>query len=255
MILSLGQARALAHAAMTGVGHSEREAEVIADHLIDCELRGLAFGGLSRAVSVVERIQATAAARQPIGVERETPVSAAIDGGDQVGYLVAQQATELAIAKARTSGVAVIGARNTWYTGMFSYYLEQVTAAGFLGMAAGSGAHIVAPHGGSQARFGTNPIAFGFPTSGSPVIWDIGTSSVMLGEVLQRHREGGPWMPGTPSMPTAVPPRTRWPPSSEALSPCGAATRDPGSPWSCNCWAWPVERRPRPTAYPTAGSC
>ncbi|MFB9462791.1 Ldh family oxidoreductase [Streptomyces cinereospinus] len=192
MILSLGQARALAHAAMTGVGHSEREAEVIADHLIDCELRGLAFGGLSRAVSVVERIQATAAARQPIGVERETPVSAAIDGGDQVGYLVAQQATELAIAKARTSGVAVIGARNTWYTGMFSYYLEQVTAAGFLGMAAGSGAHIVAPHGGSQARFGTNPIAFGFPTSGSPVIWDIGTSSVMLGEVLQRHREGRP---------------------------------------------------------------
>ena len=196
MILSLDAATALARAAMAGAGHSDEESSVIADHLIDCELRGLSFGGLARAVSIVERIRATPTARGPVRVERESAVSAAIDGGDQVGYLVAQQATELAIAKARASGLALVGARNTWYTGMFSYYLEQVTDAGLAGLAAGSGAHIVAPHGGTEARFGTNPLAFGFPTTGAPVIWDIGTSTVMLGEVLLRRREGRPLDPG-----------------------------------------------------------
>ncbi|MFB6549327.1 Ldh family oxidoreductase [Streptomyces sp. NPDC056405] len=205
MILSLGRATTLARQAMVGVGHSDEEAAVIADHLIDCELRGLGFGGLSRAVSVIERIQATPTTRQEPRIERESAVSAAIDGGDQVGYLVAQRATDLAIAKARSGGLAVVGARNTWYTGMFSYYLEQVTEAGFIGMAAGSGAHIVAPHGGTEARFGTNPLAFGFPTTGTPVIWDIGTSSVMLGEVLLRHREGRPLDAGTAFGPDGQP--------------------------------------------------
>lgn len=54
---------------------------------------------------------------------------------------------------------------------MFSYYMELVTKSGLVGMAAGSGPSIVAPFGGTQARFCTNPIAFGFPSDGIPVIW------------------------------------------------------------------------------------
>jgi LDH2 family malate/lactate/ureidoglycolate dehydrogenase len=103
---------------------------------------------------------------------------------------VAQVATDLAIAKAKAAGVAIVGAHNTWYTGMFTYYLEQVAGAGFVGIAAGSGAHIVAPHGSSEARFATNPIAAGFPTEGQPIIWDIGTSQTMLAEVLFADRQG-----------------------------------------------------------------
>lgn len=196
MFLSIQQARELAEAGMRGCGHSAEEARVIADHLIDCELRGLSYGGLPRALSIIERIAASPTPPRPIRIERESAVSAAIDGGDQVGYLVAQRATDLAIAKARDSGVAVVGARQTWYTGMFSYYLEQVTGAGFAGMIAGSGGHIVAPHGGTEKRFGTNPIAFGFPTPTAPMIWDIGTSSVMLAEVLLKLRLGEQLAPG-----------------------------------------------------------
>lgn len=117
-------------------------------------------------------------------------MSASLDGGDQVGYLVGQRATELAVTKATEAGMAVVGAKETWYTGMFSYYLEQVTAAGLAGMVAGSGAQLVAPHGGTEGRFATNPIAFGFPSTDVPVIWDIGTSSIMLGEVVSAARSG-----------------------------------------------------------------
>jgi LDH2 family malate/lactate/ureidoglycolate dehydrogenase len=195
-ILTLSDARALVVAAMTGNGHTPDQADVIADHLLDCELRGLPFGGLARALSIVERVKAVSVAPQPIQVVAETPVSATIDGGDQVGYLVGMRALELAMTKARASGTAVVGARNTWYTGMFSYYLEKATTAGLAGMIAGSGPAVVAPHGGTEPRFSTNPIAFGFPADPAPIIWDIGTSAVMHGEVLLKARLGEKLEPG-----------------------------------------------------------
>ena len=153
-------------------------------------MRCLSFGGLPRALSIVERIRQTATPPRAIEIVRETPVSATLHGGDQVGYLVAHRATEIGIDKAKRSGIALVGAYESWYTGMFSYYLERITRAGFVGMIAGSAPPRVAPHGGTEGRFGTNPIAFGFPTTGSPVIWDIGTASVMSGEVMLARRLG-----------------------------------------------------------------
>jgi len=196
MILSIQQARALAEACMRAGGHGAEEAAIIADHLIDCELRGLSFGGLPRALSVIDHLRETAIPRRPITLLKETPVSATLDGGNNVGYLVGRRATEIAIAKARQTGLAVVGASKTWYTGMFSYYLERVAEAGFAGLAAGSGGPRVAPHGGTEGRFSTNPIAFGFPSAGTPVIWDIGTAGVMLGEVVLKQRLGEKLAPG-----------------------------------------------------------
>ncbi|MGD9988189.1 Ldh family oxidoreductase [Pseudonocardia sp.] len=189
--LALDDARRVLTDALGGSGYTSAEATVIADHLLDCELRGLSYAGLARAVSIIERLRATEPPK-PIRVDRETPVSAALDGGDQVGYLVAARAIEIGLEKARAQGMAVVGARRTWYTGMFSYYLERVVDAGFVGMIAGSGPAIVAPHGGTEARFSTNPIAFGFPTAGGPVIWDIGTSSITHAEVTLAGRLGEP---------------------------------------------------------------
>ena len=192
MILSIADARALVESCMMALDHSEEEARIIADHLIDCELRGLSFGGLPRALSIAERIRRTTTPRRPLQTLRESPVSASLDGGDQVGYLVARRATTMAIEKAGRTGLAVVGATNTWYTGMFSVYMEMATRAGFVAMAAGSSAPTVAPHGGTEGRFGTNPIAFGFPSTPDPVIWDIGTSALMIGEVVLRGRLGEP---------------------------------------------------------------
>ena len=63
-------------------------------------------------------------------VTKETPVSAIIEGGDHIGYLVAHRATVLAIQKAKAQGVAVVGANSTWYTGMYAHYMEMVTEEG-----------------------------------------------------------------------------------------------------------------------------
>lgn len=190
MRLTVGQARALVERVMRTLEHDAEEARLIADHLIDSELRGLGYGGLARAVSIVERMQRTDGPRRPITVLQETPVSTRLAGGDNIGYLVAHRATTIAIDKATAAGIAVVGANETWYTGMLSYFAEMAAAEGLVTMIASNASPWVAPHGGSEGRFGTNPICFGFPADGDPVIWDIGTSAIMHAEIVLAGRRG-----------------------------------------------------------------
>lgn len=190
MRIAIPEARALLEAVMRQPGHTDAEAAVIADHLLDCELRGLRQGGLARAISVRERMARRGVARAPMRVDHETPVSARIDGGDNVGYLVARQAMEVAIRKAAASGIAMVAAHNTWYTGMLSYYAEMAVAQGLVTMMASNATAWVAPHGATEGRFGTNPICFGFPGGAMPVIWDIGTSIIIHADAMLAKRTG-----------------------------------------------------------------
>ena len=199
MRLTVEAARALTVRAMRAVGHAEGDARLISDHLVDCELRGVTYGGLARAISIAERVARTGVSRAPIRVTKETPVSASLDGADHIGYVVAHRATELVIEKASTSGIAIVGAHNTWYTGMLSYYAEMAAARGLVSIIASNASPWVAPHGASEGRFGTNPICVGFPSkarsgadadNAQPVIWDIGTSAIMHAEVALAQRLG-----------------------------------------------------------------
>ncbi|MET0705625.1 MAG: Ldh family oxidoreductase [Tardiphaga sp.] len=189
MKLTVSEARDLAERVMASLGHDAADAAMIADHLIDCELRGLSYGGLARAISISERLARTDN-RRAIRVLHETPVSARLDGGDQLGYLVALRATRTAIDKAEAIGIAVVGASDTWYTGMLSYYAEIAAARGLVSVIASNASPWVAPYGATEGRFGTNPICFGFPSAGEPIIWDIGTSAIIHAEVTLAGRLG-----------------------------------------------------------------
>jgi delta1-piperideine-2-carboxylate reductase len=175
---------------MMALGHDAADAGLIADHLIDCELRGLAYGGLVRAISIAERFERTGDGRRPISVLHQTPVSARLDGGDHIGYVVAHRATTLAIEKAEAAGIAMVGASDTWYTGMLSYYAEMAAARGLVSIIASNASPWVAPHGATEGRLGTNPICFGFPSADEPVIFDIGTSAIIHAEVTLARRLG-----------------------------------------------------------------
>jgi LDH2 family malate/lactate/ureidoglycolate dehydrogenase len=220
MQLTVAEARGLAERVMAALGHEAQDARLIADHLIDCELRGLHYGGLPRALSIAERIGRSGASRDPVRVLHETPLSARLDGGDRLGYLVAHQATELAIRKALSAGIAVVGASNTWYTGMLSYYAEMAAAAGLVSIIASHTAPWVAPHGASEGRFGTNPICFGFPSAESPIIWDIGTSAIIHAQATLARRLGDPLAEGV------------------AFDAAGQPTRDPAAALAGAFAAW-----------------
>lgn len=195
MILSVNQAHTLVKQALMAAGLSLRHASMTADHLIDCELRGLGFLGLARALTVADRLSKTPPPGE-IAVMKETAVSAVIDGGDNVGYAVCMDATDIAIKKALESGIGIVSVSKSWYNGAMSFYLERIAATGLVGMIASSGSKKVAPHGGTQAQFSTNPIGFGFPSTEDPVIVDIGTSAIMMGDVQLKQRLGEKLDPG-----------------------------------------------------------
>ena len=171
MRLTVEQALQLAERAMQSVGYDPADARLIADHLIDCELRGVSYGGLARAISIAERVAKTGVSRQPIRIVKETAVSASLDGGDRIGYVVAYRAMSVAIEKASANGLAIVGASNTWYTGMLSYYAEMAASRKLVSVIASNASPWVAPHGATEGRFGTNPICVGFPSANEPVIW------------------------------------------------------------------------------------
>ena len=190
MRLTIRDAHSLTARVMSALGHDATDAALIADHLIDCELRGIGYGGLARAISIAERIQRVGDHRRPIRMTHETPVSARIDGGDHIGYVVAHYATRVAIQKAEAAGIALVGANDTWYTGMLSYYAEMAAARGLVSMIASNASPWVAPYGATEGLLGTNPICFGFPSAADPVIYDIGTSAIMHAEVALARRLG-----------------------------------------------------------------
>ena len=218
MRMTIAAARDLVFRAMKAAEHSDEEAIIIADHLIDCELRGLHYGGIPRALSIVERICRRLVDRRPISVIRETPISIMLDGGQQVGYLTAYRATLIGIEKAKMHGIAVAGLTNSYYTGMFAYYMEMATRENLVAMAAGSSDWRVAPAGSSEGRFGTNPIAFGFPSLGEPIIFDAGMASVMISEATLTGRLGGELPEGTAYDKYGNPTRNPWAALAGALT-------------------------------------
>ena len=190
MRLAIAEAHQLAARVMVSLGHGAADADLIADHLMDCELRGLSYGGLARAISIAERIECQGHSRGPIQVVFQTPVSARLDGGDHIGYVAAHRATTIAIEKATAAGIAVVGVNDTWYTGMLSYYAEMAASRGLVSIIASNASPWVAPYGATEGRIGTNPICFGFPSAGDPIIFDMGTSAIMHAEVTLARRLG-----------------------------------------------------------------
>ena len=190
MRISIPEATDILTRAMRKLGHAEADLHPIVDHLMDCELRGLAYGGMARAVAITERIGRLGMPKEPITVTNETPVSAKVHGADHIGYIVGQRATDIAIEKASAMGLAAIALDNTYYTGMLSYDAEQLAAHDMVSMLASNAGPWVAPFGAVEGRFGTNPICFGFPGDPHPIIWDIGTSTIMHAEVMLARRLG-----------------------------------------------------------------
>lgn len=190
MKIDIAEARNLMEQALRKTNFSDADAKIIADHLLDCELRGISMGGISRALTIFEMFGDQAVERDPISIIKETPYSASFEAGDNIGYLLGHRATSTAISKATETGIGIVTGHCAIFSGMLSYYAEMVTRQGYVCITTSSAGPMVAPEGGTEARFGTNPVAFGFPSKGDPVIWDIGTSKIMMADAVLARRLG-----------------------------------------------------------------
>ena len=183
--LTVSDAYDLGVDALVRIGYTPEEAGVIASHLIDASMWGYEFAGLPRILVIAERPELRRP-RVPVSIVRESPVSALIDGGNNVGYISLNHAVDVVIEKVRSTGVAIVGLRNSWFAGRNAYYLEKIARAGFGAIYFGSSSPTVVPPGALRKALGTNPMAIALPGGVDPFIFDMGTASAMSGEVLMK---------------------------------------------------------------------
>lgn len=180
-----------------GAGSDEEEARKVAENLVTANLRGHDSHG----VGLVPRYVASALdGRLSVGghasVVSDRGPFLLLDGNMGYGQVVGREAMELGLAKAREMGVAVVGLRNVHHLGRIGAWGEVCASAGFISIhyvnAIGL-APIVAPFGGTDARYTTNPYCTAFPsTDGRPLVLDMATSKIAAGKVMVAAYKGEP---------------------------------------------------------------
>lgn len=156
---------------------SKSDSERIVDVLLWADMSGIKTQGVIKFTGT-EPLQ-DIVPKHEVKLERETPVSALIDAGANPAPLVAQDATDRAIEKAKASGLSIVGVHNIFSsTGAQAFYAHRIAEAGFIGVVQSSPPTSTAAFGSVEPLFGTNPIAFSFPTLDEPLIFDMTTSAM-----------------------------------------------------------------------------
>src|SRR5947209_17197339 len=105
------------------LGVPDADAEQAADILIAADRRGIDSHGVARLKAYCDLLSAgTVQPRATVRVVRETPSTAAVDGGNGLGLVVGPKANAIAIEKALAVGSAWVTARNSTHYGIAGYY-------------------------------------------------------------------------------------------------------------------------------------
>jgi LDH2 family malate/lactate/ureidoglycolate dehydrogenase len=188
-------------AAFEKLGVPNADAQIAADALVSADLRGVDTHGVIRfqanAWYVKWLTEGSMTARPNIRVVSESASTALIDGDRGMGMVVGRRAMELAIAKARQSGMGMVGVRNSRHYGMSAYYAMQALQHDMIGIAMTNASRQVVPTFGREARFGTNPICFAVPADKElPFVLDMATTTAAAGKLELAARLGKAIPPG-----------------------------------------------------------
>ena len=173
-------------------GVEREDAAILADSLVAADLAGTSTHGLSRLAIYVKRIRkGVIDPRATLTIERQRAATLGVDAGNGLGQVQAWRTLDRLIPMARTAGVASATIRNSQHFGAVSYYCNRAADENMILLATTSCEPAMSPAGGSEAFFGTNPIAASFPTGkGFHVKVDLATSLVARGNIIAAQKKG-----------------------------------------------------------------
>ena len=212
-------------------GCARDEADRISYHLMGANLTGHDSHGIIRTPRYIQWLQeGKVLAGQSLTIVTESPTHAVVDGNFGFGQTIGPLAVDLGIAKARATGMSAIALRCSGHIGRIGDWAERAAAQGlvsihFVNVAEGE---LVAPYGGVDRRFSTNPVCIGVPPAGDApmLLLDMATSLVAEGKVLVASNGGKPLPEGALIRPDGV--RTTDP--ETLYGPLGPLVpRDPGN--------------------------
>jgi len=180
-------------AAMMALGLPSEDAAAVATLMVEADMQGSDGHGVIRLAPYAKRILAGGINLKPnIKVVQERTAMALVDGDNGMGQLVMKKATELAIHKARTAGIAWVGSRLSNHAGPASLYARMALQHDMIGLyfAVGNANHLP-PWGGLDMLLSTNPIAATIPTLNEvPVVLDMATTVAAYGKVKAKAQRG-----------------------------------------------------------------
>lgn len=179
------------------LGVPASDAEIAANVLVASDLRGVDTHGVIRfnphAWYVKWLRDGAMTAKPNIRVVTETVSTALLDADNGMGFVAGHRAMELAINKARESGVGIVTVRNSRHYGMSAYYSMLALPHDMIGIAMTNASRQVVPTFGREARFGTNPISFAIPAKvEKPFVLDMATTTAAAGKLELAIRLGKP---------------------------------------------------------------
>lgn len=177
--------------AFEGFGFSPEEASIIKDVLMMSDMYGIQSHGMQRVVRYHKGIEkGLIDIKAKPEVVFETPVSAVIEGHDAMGQLVGHFAMELAIKKAKESGIGIVSARNSNHYGIAGYYADLALKEGLIGFSCTNSEAIMVPTFARKAMLGSNPIAFTMPAEPYNFFFDASTTVVTRGKLEMYNKLG-----------------------------------------------------------------
>jgi L-2-hydroxycarboxylate dehydrogenase (NAD+) len=179
------------------LGVPATDAEIAANVLVASDLRGVDTHGVIRfnphAWYVKWLRDGAMTAKPNIRVVTENASTALLDADNGMGFVAGHRAMELAIKKAKESGVGIITVRNSRHYGMSAYYSMLALPHDMIGIAMTNASRQVVPTFGRDARFGTNPISFAVPAKDEkPFVLDMATTTAAAGKLELAIRLGKP---------------------------------------------------------------
>ena len=178
-------------------GFTGEEAKDITDILLDADLSGIESHGVQRLVRYYHEVtdMGYVDVNAKPEIVKETPLSATIEGHRAMGQLVGKFAMQLAIDKAKKSGVGMVAVRNSNHYGIAGYYAKMAAEEGLCGVSMCNTESIMVPTFGAEGVLGTNPIAFCMPAEPTNFLFDAATTVVPRGklEVYVKRGAGLPF--------------------------------------------------------------
>ena len=179
------------------LGIAEDPARLVAAALVEADLEGIASHGVMLLPMYVDRMMAGSVSKAVEGkVVHDAGPAIVIDAGHALGQLTSDQATRLAVARARTHGMASVAVRNGFHFGTAGYWARRIASEGLVGIAMCNTRPLMPAPGGAQRLVGNNPLAVALPSTENAFLVDMALSASAMGKIRLAESAGKPIPPG-----------------------------------------------------------
>ena len=197
---SAAQLRANVAKIITAAGSTPQEAQQVADNLVLANLSGHDSHGVGMVPRYIEAVlEGGLHPNTAVQVKLDGGSLLALDGGRGYGQVVGEQAMKMGLERAAQNGSCVIALANAHHLGRIGHFAEMAVDRGMVSIhfVNVQSRPVVAPFGGGDGRYGTNPFTVGIPLPGrEPFVLDFATSRVAQGKMRVAHNEGRQVDPG-----------------------------------------------------------